>query len=369
MTIKDWTYNRAKAARNEMQKRSMGLPPITNVFMFHGKNFPHNCQEKFDNCSRMGDGYGGKAMEREQREERRSDAGAMLHSSQFWRQVTEQSWDVVCVLDASGRMLYITNDAERWLGAVPASWAELVELFHDSCSKELQDMRAASWGGGAPHLKELRLNDRDHHEEWLETRWIWTGSQAHGDSITLVMRNISDRKRKEAELERMAYHDPLTGLPNRRFFMDHYVRSLAYAKRNGIRMAVICLDVDLFKGINDTLGHDVGDEFLRHLAARLAASLRETDLLARMSGDEFIVLLPDVDSAEGAEEVMRRLFMELRKAWVIGGRVIQPTISAGAAMYPHHSEDGAELLKYADQALYQVKRAGGNGYRFYREGK
>jgi diguanylate cyclase (GGDEF)-like protein/PAS domain S-box-containing protein len=304
-------------------------------------------------------------MERVQRKERRRDSNAMLYSARFWRQVAEQSWDVVCAIDESGRMVYLSIEAEKLLGAAPASWADLVQLFHESCNQELQDVRAALRGQGAPHTKELRLKDRNNKEVWLETRWIWTGSKARGDWITLVMRNISERKRKEAELERMAYHDPLTGLPNRRFFMDHYARSLAYAKRNDIRMAVICLDVDLFKLINDTLGHDVGDEFLRKIAARLSASLRETDILARMGGDEFIILLPDVDSAEGAEEVMRRLFMELIKEWVIDGHVLQSTISAGVAMYPNHSEDGAVLLKYADQALYQVKQAGGNGFLFY----
>jgi len=164
-------------------------------------------------------------------------------------------------------------------------------------------------------------------------------------------------------LESLALHDPLTGLANRRLLDERISMALAHARRNKSAMAVVYLDLDGFKQINDTLGHGAGDVLLKMAAGRLVATVREEDTVARPGGDEFIIALWDVSGADGAARAASKVIEAMSQPYGIEGHTVSLTISAGVGIYPDHGEDADALMKSADLALYEAKRAGKNAYR------
>ena len=164
-------------------------------------------------------------------------------------------------------------------------------------------------------------------------------------------------------LESLALHDPLTGLANRRLLTDRMAMALVHARRNKSAIALVFLDLDGFKHINDTLGHGVGDILLQMVAQRLLATVREEDTVARLGGDEFIVALWHVSDGDYAATVALKVIEAVAQPYDIEGKPISITVSAGVAVYPVHGEDAETLMKSADLALYQAKHAGKNAYR------
>ncbi len=168
---------------------------------------------------------------------------------------------------------------------------------------------------------------------------------------------------KNHELEAIALHDVLTGLPNRRLLMDRLALAIAHARRNRQTMAVLFLDLDGFKQINDTLGHDVGDTVLKIVAGRLVATVRQVDTVARYGGDEFVIGLWDLTRDENLAKLMSKLLQVISQPFDIQGHNLSITMSIGVGLYPQHGEDGESLLKSADLALYEAKNLGKNNYR------
>jgi len=164
-------------------------------------------------------------------------------------------------------------------------------------------------------------------------------------------------------LESLAMHDALTGLPNRRLLMDRLSLSIAHAHRNNSTMAVMYLDLDGFKEINDNLGHDAGDTLLKMVADRLTASVRQEDTVARISGDEFMIGLWEVNDAEGVATLVTKVIHTVSQPYRIQDRDVGITTSIGVGIYPLHGEEVGTLMKSADVALYEAKRAGKNDYR------
>ncbi len=164
-------------------------------------------------------------------------------------------------------------------------------------------------------------------------------------------------------LESLALNDPLTGLANRRLLADRMSMALIHARRNNSFMAVVYLDLDGFKQINDTLGHGVGDVLLKMVAGRLVATVREEDTVARLGGDEFIIALWHVSGTNHAATVVLRAIEAVSQPYCIEGNIVSITASAGVSLYPVHGEDADMLMKSADLALYEAKRAGKNTYR------
>jgi diguanylate cyclase (GGDEF)-like protein len=177
--------------------------------------------------------------------------------------------------------------------------------------------------------------------------------------------DVTERKRAEAELQYRAMYDPLTKLPNRSTFNEQLALAIANAQRYQHRMAVLFLDLDSFKHINDTLGHSAGDRLLQTFAQYLSASLRAGDLVARWGGDEFTVLLPQISNAEDTISLTQRIFKHLKQPVFIAGTQLYLKSSIGIAIYPQDGEDGESLLKNADAALYRAKEQGRNCYQFY----
>jgi two-component system, cell cycle response regulator len=179
----------------------------------------------------------------------------------------------------------------------------------------------------------------------------------------LEIKLLLDEAREQAkQLEAMALQDPLTGLANRRLLPERAWTAIAHARRNKGEMALVCLDLDGFKEVNDTFGHPVGDRLLQMVARRLLAAVREEDTVARLGGDEFTIALWQVSGTEDAITVAAKLIEAVARPYSIDDRVMTVTTSAGISIYPLHGDDVEALVKVADLALYQAKQAGKNRY-------
>jgi len=180
-----------------------------------------------------------------------------------------------------------------------------------------------------------------------------------------LRREIIERKLAEEQITQMAYHDSLTGLPNRKLFSDRLSITLAHAQRNKKEVGIAMLDLDNFKDVNDTLGHAAGDLLLKASAERLSTALRKGDTVARIGGDEFTLILPDLKAVEDAIQVAQKIVEGFRKPFLIDTHQLVVTTSIGIAVYPDDGMDGDILLKNADIAVYQAKEAGRDRYQIY----
>lgn len=202
-----------------------------------------------------------------------------------------------------------------------------------------------------------------HDISWLHARL----RQSPGEEplILSIGMDISDRKRAEQRLHWLANHDPLTEKPNRLFFMSCLNDAIEKSRTQKTQVAVLFIDLDRFKEVNDSLGHAIGDKLLKVATRRINDCIRDTDLLARQGGDEFTVLLTSVRDLEGAEVVASKILQAFQQPFWIGEYEIVVTVSIGISLYPDHATDGAGLIKHADVAMFQAKDAGKNGYFVY----
>lgn len=188
-----------------------------------------------------------------------------------------------------------------------------------------------------------------------------------GTLFILIGRDISELKRTQQDLDYLAHHDTLTGLPNRLMYHEQVERAIRRARRNGSQMAILFLDLDRFKYINDTLGHPVGDQVLSRAAHMLQDAIRDKDVLARMGGDEFTVLLEDLVSPESAAEMALRLLEKLNQRISYGDQTFYLDASIGISLYPQDGRTVEALVKKADTAMYKAKERGSNHFQFYTE--
>lgn len=180
----------------------------------------------------------------------------------------------------------------------------------------------------------------------------------------MICRDVSDARALSQRLAYLAEHDSLTDLPNRVRFNDRLVQALALAKRNRHRMAVLYLDLDLFKPINDLLGHDIGDKLLQSVAHRLIQCVRSSDAVGRQGGDEFIILLSEVTRAKDAEIIAGKILHSPSMPYQINQHQLDITTSIGIANWPDDGVDAESLVKKADFAMYCAKSGGGNRYQY-----
>jgi len=180
-----------------------------------------------------------------------------------------------------------------------------------------------------------------------------------------VGHDVTERKRTEEQLNYIATHDLLTGLPNRMLLMDRLKMATAQAKRNDQKLALMMLDLDNFKNVNDSLGHMVGDKLLKEISLRLTGRLRQNDTICRLGGDEFIILLPAIERVEDAVEVAKIILESFEQSFICNDHLINSSISIGIAIYPDDAQDIDALMKNADMAMYYVKAHGRNGYHLF----
>jgi diguanylate cyclase (GGDEF)-like protein/PAS domain S-box-containing protein len=202
---------------------------------------------------------------------------------------------------------------------------------------------------------------------YLEVKLLpQTGDQGRVLGCFAVTTDITEHKLAEERIQHVAYHDSLTGLPNRRLFNDRLSQAISLAKRHSSQFALLFFDLDRFKSVNDTLGHSAGDELLIAVAARIRHQLRESDTVARVGGDEFLVILPDIDRREDAETVVAKIIATLAKPFQLDGqkRDVDIGTSVGIALYPADAQGADALVQAADAAMYRAKEAGG-GFQFF----
>ena len=215
----------------------------------------------------------------------------------------------------------------------------------------------------------------DNITHYFEARIV----KSRDDEVLTIIRDISDRKNAEKQVIQLAYYDHLTGLPNRLLFKDRLQQAQQRAMRSSRQVAILFLDLDRFKNINDTLGHNIGDMLLQSVADRLKTALRKTDCItrekkervkttfARIGGDEFTILITDVSSVQHILMVANRLLNSIRRPFILGSHEVYITASIGIAIFPTDSEDADTLMKYADTAMYHAKDLGRNNAQFYTE--
>ncbi|MDZ4200856.1 MAG: diguanylate cyclase [Gallionella sp.] len=282
------------------------------------------------------------------------------------------------MFENSGEAITIT-DANRNIVAVNPAFAEITGYSAEevmgknpkilSSGKQTPEFYALMWlslneiGQWRGEIWNRRKNG-EIYPEWLS---IGVVKSAHGEVINYISLFSDITKRKEAEqrIEFLAHYDSLTKLPNRVLFADRLARALLLANRNETKVALLFLDLDKFKSINDTLGHLVGDQLLQSVAERLKGCVRESDTICRQGGDEFLILLEDVSDVADVDGVAQKIIAAMSEAHRIGEHRLVVTFSIGAAIFPDDADNEEALVQHADLAMYRAKESGRNNFKLF----
>ena len=301
---------------------------------------------------------------------RRHAMARLAASEEHYRRLNAIASDWIWECDARLRMSYLSDSFYEITGSKPDALIgqSIDQLDHAREPGDRQAFLQALAGREPFRNHEYVRNDPDGKQRWRSL----SGDPVFGPDGSFVgyqgtCRDITERKLYEAELVRQASVDPLTGLPNRSMLIDRMERALARAGRRQRTVAVMLLDLDRFKLINDGFGHDAGDAVLVTTAARMVDCVRGNDTIARLGGDEFVALVESVDKEEDVPQVAQRLLDTLAQPLPFGADELQIGASVGIALYPRDGTTADELLRNADIAMYQVKGSGRNGYHFYTE--
>ncbi len=225
-------------------------------------------------------------------------------------------------------------------------------------------IQALNGGASSYMTKPIDLD-----ELFAKIKKLLKKQQSNAESMKMlhaVQRELNGNGHLEEKILYMATHDALTGLPNRILFDDRLEMELAHANRNKKKLAVILIDLDHFKNINDAMGHSVGDKLLHQVGKRLTKSLRKTDTVARMGGDEFLLLLPDISQVTAVYKLVSKILESFSKPFMVDDRKIYITASIGISIFPRDSGVPNTLIKNADIAMYRAKEQGRNNYQYYR---
>jgi diguanylate cyclase (GGDEF)-like protein/PAS domain S-box-containing protein len=293
---------------------------------------------------------------------------ALEASEARFRVLTESGLDLISVLAEDGKILYHSLALKHLLGYEPAETLgrNVFDLVH---REDVDATRAAFRRILETHQfrepLEFRIRHRDGQWRTFESLGTNCVDNPHIRGVVFNSRDVTDRKVIQQRIQHLAYHDNLTGLPNRGLLQDRLGHSIARAERSGRRVAVLFIDLDNFKNINDTLGHDVGDELLRQVAGRLADCVRAGDTIARQGGDEFIVLLDNLEDGRGASVVAQKILNALRAPFSLSGTEQHVSGSVGIAVFPEDGRDAQTLMKNADTAMFHGKGIGKNTYQYF----
>ena len=272
----------------------------------------------------------------------------------------------VVVSDSEGRIVFANRQMERMTGYARQELAryrievlvpEPLRTAHRKHRRDFYLTRAGPRSMGAAQ-RDFPVLRKDGSEFYADIA-LGPLRGPGGQQTVAVIRDVTARRSLEAALEHQALHDPLTDLGNRTLFFDRLNQAILSSDRDRNRVALVMLDLERFKVVNDAFGHVVGDKVLKQLASRLATGLRATDTVARLGGDEFAWILPRISGREAAERMVRKLMRALKRSFSTGGHRIEVAISAGIALYPDDGENSAMLMRHADAAMYAAKRAGG----------
>jgi diguanylate cyclase (GGDEF)-like protein/PAS domain S-box-containing protein len=283
-----------------------------------------------------------------------------------YKAVMQQSTLCIFLADIDTRVILDANQSlQRMLGY---SMEELSGLsLYDFMEKEQEDiyrkilqiLKERSY-----FIGERRFRRKDGSSVDVEISVNLIGYRRK-QVMCVIAQDISPRRLAERQLIHTATHDPLTGLVNRLLLYDRLAQELARARRHSKKIALMTIDLDRFKRVNDTMGHGIGDQLLKAVGVRLKSILRESDTLARMGGDEYMIVLPDIKLEEDVVKIAKNILLSLRNSFDLEGFKIPITASVGIAFYPLDGKDSESLIKSADLAMYEAKSRGGNTHRRY----
>ena len=311
-----------------------------------------------DSFNEMADGFSALLEARKHAEEllatenRKNEA--LLRTASDGIHILDLDGNVVQVNDAFCRMLGYT--AAELLTMNAAQWD--AQLTADQIKANIAAL------GSDPVMIETRHRRRDGNIVDVDISMAKVDVEGQ-QLVYCSSRDATERKRSEAKILNLAYYDTLTGLPNRALFYDRLAQEIKKAHRAGLKMALLFIDLDKFKEVNDTLGHDTGDLLLVEAAQRVSNCVREADTVARLGGDEFIVILSELDDASSIERVAENILHKLAEPFLLADKTIYVSASIGITLYPDDATGAGDLLKDADQAMYAAKNAGRNRLSYF----
>ncbi|MDP2141059.1 MAG: EAL domain-containing protein [Gammaproteobacteria bacterium] len=293
----------------------------------------------------------------------------IFRNEQFLREVETVSRVGGWRLDADGVFTEVSRQFIQIMNLPadrnPASLADISELFSEETGAVLRLLLERAQLRGDGFDTELRLQRRDGEHVWLHIRCEVVELASERRELVGAIQDVTQAKEADSLIEYQANFDALTGLANRSLFRDRLDNALAMARRNSTKLAVLFIDLDNFKSVNDNLGHDVGDEVLIETSRRIRNCVREVDTVARYSGDEFIVVLRDVFSESAVWRIVDNIVAAVGDAYTLRTHQIYCGASVGISFYPDDANDADTLIIKADQAMYEVKKSGRNGWQFY----
>ena len=301
---------------------------------------------------------------------RRQAEEALQHAEEKYRAIFEDAVIGIFQTTADGRPLSINRALARMHGydSPEELLAEVsnvhTQLFVDP--SQMQDLQRTLESDGVLRGAEVQIYHKDGTKKWVLVN-LRAVRDKNGKIVVHegTLEDITERKMAEERVEFLAYYDALTGLPNRTLLQDRITQALASARRGKNRVALLCLDLDRFKNINDSLGHSTGDLLLREVAQRLKRWAREEDTVARVSGDEFLIALTGIKEASDASVAAERIVNGMMAEFVLEGRSFRTSCSIGISAFPEHGADKESLIKNAETAMYCAKEAGRNTFRFF----
>ena len=281
--------------------------------------------------------------------------------------------DAVLCTDAQGRVTYINPVAQRMTGWQAFDAADqdvdvVAPLYHNNGERVEPSPVRQALGSGKPcgPTRGVVLHRKDGHRYVVEeTASPITDRHGHLNGAVMVLHDVTETMALAERMARLAQYDALTDLPNRVLLQDRARQALALARREGKSLAVMYIDLDGFKQVNDNLGHDLGDELLVQFARRMQAAVRQSDTVCRQGGDEFVVLLPGLDGPQQSTVVARKVLAVCQAPFDLQGHEVRVGLSAGLALFPQHGSAFEELARHADTAMYAAKRSGRMQVRSY----
>jgi diguanylate cyclase (GGDEF)-like protein/PAS domain S-box-containing protein len=298
--------------------------------------------------------------------ERKVSEGLLQAAALYSRTLIEAGLDPMLTISAEGKITDVNTAAEAITGVCRDELigADFGVHFTEPELARTAYLRAFALGRLVDYPLAIRHSSGT-ITEVLHSASVYCDESGSVLGVLAVLHDITERKDWEGQLLRLARYDTLTQLPNRKLFLEAASMGIAHATRNGMLCAVLFVDLDAFKSVNDALGHSVGDDLLVDTADRLSSCIRETDMVARFGGDEFVILLNDLDNGQGARVIAERVLATLGLSRIVSRNDLFVTASVGIAVYPHDGASVEDLLKNADAAMYAAKSSGKNRYCFY----
>ncbi|MEM3609624.1 MAG: diguanylate cyclase, partial [Candidatus Anstonellales archaeon] len=300
-----------------------------------------------------------KALEEAKRE--------IEESREKFRDILENANDFIISMGADGKILYANKSfiETMRISENTVQKCNFFDFLNQQSREQVYIIFDSIMRGVKIGHSEFTLITSDGREIIAEGSYTYREYSKENRYILGIFRDITQRKKDEEKIRFLAYHDVLTGLPNRLLFFDRVNMELNRSIRNGTFISIMMMDLDKFKDINDRLGHSAGDEVLKEVSTRIRNIVRKVDTVARMGGDEFVIVLSDLKERRDIEEIAERIIEEISRPYKISLDVVEISPSIGISIFPEDGNDPETLIRRADIAMYKSKHKGGKSYSYY----